>query len=132
MILSGMGGMSDDAGPKRIPDPDRPFEVTLVDRADVRTQMTNFSIEGLTYFFGNKGKGKMAIPFDKIGRADFSSGTDGLFVLLGLRDGQQVTLKADPYQKCYGLTGIGNFEIELGDVKAIVFNKSKIPVQSKK
>ena len=118
-ILMGMGGNNE--GPKKIPTPEQNFSASIIDRAEVKTNVSMFSIDGFIYFFGQKGKGRMAVPFNKIKRADFRENGNVLEVLLSLKDGQELSLAVNRDQQCFGKTDIGNFQVGLGDVKLILF-----------
>ena len=123
IIWLGMSGMGGDEGPRRIPTPDRNFAATIVDRADVRTQLTMFSINGYTYFFARQGEGHLAVPFQNIKRIDFSLSASSLTAVLTLVDGQKVSVSADKQQQCFGVTSIGNYSIKLADVKALTIDR---------
>jgi hypothetical protein len=124
MGLSGMGG----EGPSRIPTPAHNFTAVVVDRADVRTTVNMFSIGGFTYFFGKIGKGQVAVPFQKVVRADFSLKPEGLVGLLSLKDGQKVAVMLNRRQNCFGRTSIGNFQIRLDDIKMLTL-QGEIPTE---
>ncbi|MFH1134860.1 MAG: hypothetical protein V1816_02110 [Pseudomonadota bacterium] len=118
-VLMGMGGKN--AGPQKIPSPEQNYSVAIIDRAEVRTEASMFSIDGYVYFFGRKGKGQLAVPFNKIKTADFRQTPDGLEVKLVFRDGRETILAVDRDRQCYGKTGIGNIQVGLDDVKMILF-----------
>ena len=122
-MASGMGGLTGEGGPTRIPIPEKNFSVTIIDMADVHTTVTMFSIGGYVHFMGNKGKGQLAVPFTKVKRADIRHLPKGLEVVLTLKDGQQVALSGSRGQECYGSADIGNFKITMGDIKSIVFGR---------
>lgn len=132
VFTCGMTGFGGGDVPTRIPTPDKNFAVTLTDRADVRTEMTMFSIGGYTHFFGQKGKGQLAVPFELIKRADFRQIGDNFEVVIQLKDGQTTNLAAGKKQDCYGRTSLGNFQITLGDVKSIVFGHQILTPEAKK
>ena len=117
--LMGMGGKNE--GPKKIPIPEQNYSAAIIDRAEVKTEVSMFSIDGFVFFFGQKGKGRMAVPFNKIKKADLRQTGDGLAALLTLKDGQELTLVVNRDQQCFGKTNIGNFQVGLGDVKLILF-----------
>lgn len=124
-LSMGMGDMGE--GPRRIPTPTENFAATIVDRADVSTQVSMFSIDGFTFFIGERGKGKVAVPFAHIKQADFNLTDQGLQVLLSLHNGSTVTIKADRNKKCYGVSNIGNFQISLGDIKILMIGGEILP-----
>lgn len=122
-MLTGMSGLGGAEGPTRIPTPEKNFSVTIIDMADVHTKATMFTIGGYTHFFGRKGKGQLAVPFEKIKRVDFSMKPNGLKVLIRLRDGNSVMLSASKSQECFGKTPLGNFKIVMEDIKTIKFGE---------
>lgn len=129
VVLAGMGGMAGEDAPTRIPKPDVNYTVTVIDVADIHTLLTNFSIGGYTYIFGNLGKGKLAIPFSKIKRADIMQQQEGLKAVLTLKTGEKLTIAADKRQEIYGKTSYGNYKIKLGDVKAVIMEQTSGHVQ---
>ncbi|MEW6267368.1 MAG: hypothetical protein AB1641_30210 [Thermodesulfobacteriota bacterium] len=132
LAVMGMSGLGGSEGPTRIPTPDRNFGATIVDRADVHTQVTMFSIGGYTYFFGQRGKGQLAVPFELINRADFRVTPEGLEVVLNLKDGQNVILNASRKQDCFGRTSVGNFQITLENIKMIILGSQIVAPEGKK
>ncbi|MFH1091134.1 MAG: hypothetical protein V1742_06140 [Pseudomonadota bacterium] len=122
LLVSGMGGMFGEDVPARIPVPDQNFVATVVDQADVQTKLTQFSIDGYTVFFGRLGKGDLAVPFDKIERADFRLSNSVLEVQLQLKGGKKLLISADKAKECYGLTEYGNFKITLGNIKMLTIH----------
>ncbi len=130
-LLMGMSGFGD-SGPQRIPTPEKSFKAVVVDQADVRTDVSVFSIGGYTYFMGTKGKGQLAVPFERVQRADFRLNGDGLEIQLQLRDGESVTLTADRHADCFGKTKFGNFQIKLGDVKMLTIEAQSLESQGGK
>lgn len=129
LCLTGMSGISGSQGPTRIPTPDKNYVVTVIDRADVHTRLDDFSVNGYTYFLGEIGKGKVAIPFDKVKRADFRSVPKGVEIVVSLKSGDKVTLAADRSQPCYGRSKVGNYEIAMGDIKVILFEGPASPAK---
>jgi hypothetical protein len=129
LCLTGMSGMGGSEGPTRIPTPDRNYVVTVVDRADMHTRLDNFTVSGYTHFMGEMGKGKVAIPFEKIKRVDFRQVQNKLEVVVSLRNGDKVTLTAEQKQPCFGRSKVGNYEIAMGDIKMIIFEGPAVPAQ---
>jgi hypothetical protein len=125
LAATGMSGMGE-AGPRNIPEPARNFTATIVDRADVLTTVTQFSIDGMTHVIGQRGKGHVAVPFHKIRQVDFSSKPDRLEAYLQMDSGETVVLAVKAASPCYGKSDLGNFQIRLGDVKTLIF-KERIP-----
>lgn len=116
LFVSGMSGLTDDV-PRRIPTPEQNYSATVVDQADVHTKLTMFSIAGYTLFLGKKGKGQLAVPFNRIKRAELRIKDDILEAILLMKEGHSIILTADRRQECFGRTKFGNFKIKLGDIK---------------
>ena len=81
------------------------------------------SIAGYTHFFGQHGKGQVAVPFNKIKRVEFSgTGTDFSAAII-LDDGSTMQTGANKDMELFGHTSYGNFKILLGDVKTIIIER---------
>ena len=122
LFASGMSGLGGDV-PEKIPRPKKNFLVTVIDQADVRSQVKMFSINGSTFFTGRRGKGVFSIPFEKLSSIDFRFFEGNLEATAHLKEGQTVTLRIDKNVDCYGRTGFGTFRIKLGDIKRIIIEK---------
>ncbi|MBU2548402.1 MAG: hypothetical protein KKB20_08340 [Proteobacteria bacterium] len=120
LFLLGMSGMGTEDVTRRIPTPDMNYRVTVVDQADVRTQVTMFSINGYTVLLGRQGKGTLAVPFSQLKQADFRLKDQDLEVVLRLKDDHVVTLVAERKTDCFGKTKYGNYKIQLGDVRTLI------------
>ena len=126
-LALGMGGLTGEDVPTRIPTPEQNFVATVVDQADVRTRVTLLSIEGYTVFVGKMGKGQLAVPFAEVKRADFRMSGDALEALLHLKTGKDLVLSVDRRKECYGKTEFGNYRIALGDIKMLTIDSQITP-----
>ena len=70
-LLMGMGSMTGNDTPDKIPVPEKKFNVTFIDQMDIVTTCTEASIDGKTFMEGRKGKGVYTIPFDAIASVTF-------------------------------------------------------------
>ncbi|MBW2062347.1 MAG: hypothetical protein JRI95_12425 [Deltaproteobacteria bacterium] len=117
LLVSGMSGFG--KAPDKIPTPASDFTVVLIDQADVRAEVSMFSINGFTYFPGYKGKGAFSIPFENLESVEFRLINENLEAVVNLKQGQAITLQADRSLDCYGRTNFGTFQIKLGDIKQL-------------
>lgn len=124
-IMAAFLGMSsfEDASRVKIPTPDKNFTVLVVDQADVRTKVTQFSIDGATYLTGAHGKGTFSIPLEKIKQIDFRLIDDVLEATAQLTDGLTIKLSPEYGQQCYGKTEFGTFVIKIGDIRQLIIIK---------
>jgi len=112
--------------PGSIPKPTRDFVFSVIDQQGVETRLREFSIEGSLYLSGHHGKGKVAMPFERIRAVRLRAAGDELHARAELVDGTTADLVVNGRNKCYGRMDYGNFQIELRDVEKLV-NQGETP-----
>jgi hypothetical protein len=120
VFISGMSGL-DTQSLERIPVPDKNFEVEVLDLANVRTQLTLFSINGASYLTGKQGRADFTVSFDQLESVEFRAVGDRLEAAVQLKGGHKVQLRMDPRLICSGRTSFGTYRIKAGDVSQIRF-----------
>jgi hypothetical protein len=113
-------GLLGGEAPGSIPKPARDFVFTVTDQQGVETRLRDFTIEGSLYLSGHHGKGKIAMPFERITAVRLRAEGDELHARAELVDGTTADLVVDGRTKCYGRMDYGNFQIELRDVEKMV------------
>lgn len=106
--------------PVSIPKPTRDFVFAVIDQQGVETRLREFTIEGSLYLSGHHGKGKVAMPFERIRAVRLRAEGDELHARAEMVDGSTADLVVDGRNKCYGRMDYGNFQIELRDVERLV------------
>jgi hypothetical protein len=123
MLLAGMGSEGGQIrGPIRIPTPEKRFTVTLTDRDAVTTRLNYFSAEGMIFFSGTMGRGQVALSFDRIKAIDFHFKNKKLLATADLINGRKLTFVVNRKMRVMGRVAFGNFRIDLGSVRRIVFH----------
>ncbi|MEW6615209.1 MAG: hypothetical protein AB1401_07080 [Thermodesulfobacteriota bacterium] len=120
LLLTGMGGLGG-TPVNKIPTPERDFSATLIDKQDVVTKCKQVSREGDVFFLGKKGRGTVTIPFEKIKITEFESRKGVVTAVIKLIDGQTIEIEMDKSQRFYGMANFGTFEIEVSDLKKVIF-----------
>ncbi|MCD6487516.1 MAG: hypothetical protein J7K35_09375 [Syntrophobacterales bacterium] len=122
-FILGMGSMTGDDSPDKIPVTDKKFSATFVDQMDVVTRCTEVSIEGKTFVEGVKGEGTYTIPFEKIKNIRFflKDGKLKGVVLLKSNSRDELTLNKD--YKAYGRTTHGTFQIDISGLKKMIMSE---------
>jgi len=120
VLVCGMSGL-DTQSMERIPMPAKNFEVEVLDLANVRTRLTQFSINGATYLTGRQGRADFTVAFDQLQSLDFRAVGDQLEAAVLLKAGHKVQLLVDPRLICSGRTSFGSYRIKAGDVSQIRF-----------
>jgi hypothetical protein len=115
--MGGLGGTP----VNKIPTPERDFSATLIDKQDVVTKCKQVSREGDVFFLGKKGRGTVTIPFEKIKITEFESKKGVVTAVIKLIDGQTIEIEMDKSQRFYGMANFGTFEIEVSDLKKVIF-----------
>lgn len=121
-FLLGMGSMTGDETPDKIPVPEKKFSVTFIDQMDIITTCTEASIGGKTFIEGRKGRGVYTIPFEEIANVTFLSRGDELKALVRLKNKDTDELTLDKSGKAFGRTAHGTFQIDVSDIKKMVIN----------
>jgi len=119
--LLGMGSF-DDKIPKKIPEPDDNFSAKIIDQYDVSSNITSFSLDGLTSVSGKLGGGFISVPFTNIQCINFFKKDGNQFATVILKKGAEVELKMDENGIFYGRLPYGLFSIKIGEIKKIVIN----------
>lgn len=118
LLAMGFGQGSD---PTRIPEPKQDARVSLVDQVGNRVELTSFSLGGQSFLVGQLGKGKLAIPFEKIKSLEVNNLGGKLEGQVSLIDGTTVKLNLEPKLAATGRTVYGNYAVTLGEVTRIDF-----------
>lgn len=121
ILCMGMGGFGDTEIVSKIPEPDRPFTVTVVDATDTTFTVSDFSVEGLTLVPVTLGKAKMSIDFAKVKHARLLHRGDDMKAVISLKDGSTQEVGMSPSTMFYGRTPWGLMQLAAGDVKEIRF-----------
>lgn len=119
-VFLGMGSLLGTGSPGKIPAPERKFTAIFIDQMDTIAECSEVSIEGETFFEGNKGKGVYTISFDRIEEVVFCLKDGKLNGYLKLNDGSSIDLILRKNTKAYGRTKYGTFQIELADLKKMI------------
>ncbi|MFQ5328421.1 MAG: hypothetical protein ACE5D4_00335 [Thermodesulfobacteriota bacterium] len=113
----------------RIPTPEIDFAATFIDDQDISTKCREVSWEGKTFLTGMRGKGSVAIPFEKVKRVlfigDVREGRRDAQVTL--RDGEVVAVTFDSESRVYGMTSYGSYQITVKNLKEILFEAAAPP-----
>lgn len=122
LLLTGMGGLGGTPANK-IPTPEKDFSATIIDKQDVVTKCKQVSREGDVFFLGKKGMRMrtVTIPFKKVKIAEFESRKGVVTAVLKLIDGQTIEIEMDKSQRFYGVANFGTFQIEVTDLKKVIF-----------
>lgn len=121
LALMGMGGFGDTDIVKKIPTPDRPFTVTIVDDTDTTFSVSDFSVEGLTLVPVHLGKANVSIDFAKVKSVTLMERGTELHAAVTLTDGNVQNVTMSPRTMFYGRTPWGLMQLKAGDIKKIVF-----------
>ena len=122
-FMLGMGSMTGDDSPDRIPVTEKKFSAIFVDQMDVVTRCTEVSIEGKTFIDGMKGEGTYTIPFEKIKSVRFFLKDGKLKGLILLRNNNKDELILNKDYKVYGRTGHGTFQIGVSNLKKMILGE---------
>lgn len=122
--VSGMGSMTGDTFPEKIPIPNKKYTVTYIDQNDVVTECREASIEGATLIEGKRGSGRLAVPFENISHVVFHFQNGNLHGKLKLRDNTTLDIILQKNQNAYGRTKYGTFQIKLSDLKKLIIHES--------
>lgn len=114
-------GLSDGAGPTRIPEPQADFRVLLVDQQGTRVELSQFAIDGQSFVLGTVGQGQVAVPFEKVQALELNNQGGQLKARVTLKQGEPVSMNVTADLKATGKTDYGNFRIPLGEVSRVEF-----------
>ncbi|BCA80187.1 hypothetical protein [Desulfuromonas sp. AOP6] len=118
LILLGMGG-----GPQgSVPEPDENYTVSLQDRSGTRSGVSQFSMDGNTYFEGWLGDGKVTVFFRNLKSVEFGDiSGENVHTLLALKTGETLKVTSRKRAMFYGKTSYGNYQIRASDIARIDF-----------
>jgi len=122
-FILGMGSMTGDDSPDKIPVTEKKFSATFVDQMDVVTRCTDVSIEGKTFIEGVKGEGTYTIPFEKVKSVRFFLKDGKLKGLILLRNNNKDELILNKDYKVYGRTSYGTFQIGVLGLKKMIIGE---------
>jgi len=117
----GMGGFGGSQVVNKIPKPDRPFHVQIIDSEDVSYEVDEFSVDGLTFAPVMLGKAEMAIDFGKIKTLSFRLRDDKIEAIVEYKNGNLKNVTVDPNVRFYGRTPWGNMRLSARDIREIRF-----------
>ena len=122
-FMLGMGSMTGDDSPDKIPVTEKKFSAIFVDQMDVVTRCTDVSIEGKTFIEGVKGRGTYTIPFEKIKSVRFFLKGGELKGFILLKNNGRDELILDKDHKAYGRTNSGTFQIGILSLKKMTMGE---------
>ncbi len=121
LACMGMGGFGESAVMSKIPQPDRPFSVTVVDVTDTSFSASDFSVDGKTLVPVELGKAKISVDFAKIDNVIFLRSGDDLSASITFRDGEVKRVAVPPNTVFYGRTPWGLMRLMAKDIKELHF-----------
>lgn len=105
--------------------PNENFQVSIIDRDDIKTSGQNATFNEYTFLSVKKGSMDITIPFERLTGFTVVSVTDQQIDLeVTLRDGEVYRLSASPDDSITGEAEFGQFRIELRHVKQFSVEKS--------
>lgn len=119
VIGTGLGG-----GPlEEAPKPKISFTVTIIDDQGISTKLKDITLDGRVYFTGNRGRGIVTIPFEKVKKVNFigESRNGKKDAQVTLREGESIGITFDDEAILYGVTQFGTYRILIKNVKEILF-----------
>ena len=122
-FMLGMGSMTGDDSPDKIPVTEKKFSATFVDQMDVVTTCTDVSMEGKTFIEGIKGKGTYTIPFEEIKSVTFFLQEGELKGFILLKNNNKDELVLDKEYNVYGRTNSGTFKIGISSLKKMILGE---------
>jgi hypothetical protein len=121
LLLLGMGDLGG-APAGSVPQTAENLHAVVIDRSGIRTDLSQFSMDGTLFLEGNRGSGKLTVDFKKIAAVDFGQVSgDRVAVSLQLKDGEKIDLMILRRALFYGDTGYGAFKIAARDLQRIEF-----------
>jgi hypothetical protein len=122
--MGGLGGRPQGTAPK----PEENIRALIVDRAGVRTEVRQFSLEGNVFLDGRRGDGQMTVFFKNLRGITFGR-VEGEVVSAELHynNGETLRLNVRKRRVFYGDTRYGTFQIRAGNIRKIEF--SPLPSQ---
>lgn len=117
----GMGGFGEGAVLSKIPQPDRPFSVTVVDVTETSFTATDFSVEGKTLVPVELGKADISIDFAKIDDVMFLRDGEKITATVRFKGGDVKRVTVAPNTAFYGRTPWGLMRLMAKDIKELHF-----------
>jgi len=117
----GMGGLGETEVISKIPQPDRPFTVTVIDVTDTSFSVSDFSVDGQTIVPADMGKARIGIDFAKVKDVLFLQQGDALTATVAFLDGEVKTVDVVPNTVFYGRTKWGLMRLLAKDIKELHF-----------
>ena len=121
LFSMGMGGFGGTRIVSKIPEPDRPFHVQIIDSEDVSYEVDAFSVDGLTFAPVMLGKAEMAVDFAKIKSLSFLLRDDKVEAVVEYINGDKKNVTVNPNIPFYGRTPWGNMRLSARDIREIRF-----------
>jgi hypothetical protein len=119
LFLLGMGNMEQGKKPGEIPIPDNDVSATITDNEGMTLSLTQFSINGQTYFTGKLGAGRVALPLNQIRVITFSADSKGTTARIELTDNSQMTVYPEKGITVYGRIKVGTYQVSIDQLKKI-------------
>lgn len=119
IVLAGMAPVPGGEVPK----PDVEFKATVRDDQDIATKLDNVSWDGEVYFTGTRGRGSVAVPFEKVRKVTAVDGGHQGFkdFQITLKSGDTVAVSFDMGAKLTGTTSFGTYSILAKNIREIIF-----------
>lgn len=119
VVFTGMGKTPEN----EIPKPDIDFSATVVDDQGISTKCRLVTWEGQLLFVGQRGKGSVSIPFEKVRKIVFigEAGNGNRDTQITLRTGETVAVSFADESRFYGTTIFGTYKITVKNIKEIIF-----------
>ena len=118
-FLLGMGKLDQPEKPGEIPVPDLEVSVIITDIEGLILNLTQFSINGLTYLPGKLGAGRVALPLSQVRFITLSPESKGITARVELVDRTQMNLYLEKGLMAYGRIKVGTYQILLEHLKKI-------------
>jgi len=119
ILLTAMGQYRGEA-PIKVPETGTNIKAVITDIKGVKTEITEFSMDGHTMITGERGKGHLSIPFGKIKEISFTKEDNNkIKTIIQTIDGKDVTMLMQGKGVFYGNTEFGPFKIEAESVAMI-------------
>ncbi|GBD97564.1 hypothetical protein BMS3Abin06_02463 [bacterium BMS3Abin06] len=119
LFLTAMAQRGDEA-PIKVPETGANIKVVITDIKGLKTELTEFSMDGNTMITGERGKGYLSIPFNKIKEISFiREDNNKIKTVIQTIDGKEITMLMRGGGVFYGNTEFGPFKIEAESVSRI-------------
>lgn len=126
VVMTGMGLKQE----SKIPVPAKRYNAIIIDQADVRTNVSNISVEGNTYFSSRHGRGTLFIDFKDIQQISFTPSLDrDVSVTIQLKNDESMDGLINGNNFLFGIAPFGNFKVKVREIKRIDF-QGEVPDSS--